>query len=237
MNLRPAKVIAVHPERHTVDIVFSDTGQRVAEVQVIGDAGSDAGSWSVPNVPKPTSEATPDVLTSGRNLVAAVATVAGIPVVTGFLRPEGTQMTFSEQNRTVRRHASGAYTTIAPDGSIEVFHPSGAFLRIGSGGHQDLAAISADGNWSIPAGAPNAQVTLATQGFSLTILPNGATTLQTTGELHMTYAKAVLTGDVAITGALTATGEITAMAGGASSVTLSQHKGHTGGAMAPTPGT
>lgn len=238
MNLRSAKIIAVHPSRRTVDIVFGDNGQRVAEVQVIGDVGSDFGSWHVPGVDKPSSEAKPDILgATGRDIVAAVGTLAGAPVVMGFLPPLGAQVAFTEQNRSVIKHPSGAYATTAPDGSMELFHPSGAYLRIGTGDHQDLAGLSGSGTFGAPAGAPPAQVTLATAGFTLTIMPNGATTLVTTGELHMTYSKAFLTGDVALTGNLAATGEVTAKTGGGGSVTLSQHKGHTGGGQPPTPGT
>ena len=202
----------------------------------MGDVGASTGSWNVPDMPKPANEATPDVLASGQNLTAVVAFAGGRPVVQGFLSPLGSEMGFTEQNRSITRHAAGGYTTVAPDGSIEHFHPSGAYLRIGTGGHQDLAAVTSGGKFTVPHGAPPAQITLSTAGFTLTILPNGATTLETTGELHMTYSKAFLNGDVALTGNLTATGEVTAKAGG-SSVTLSQHKGHTGGGDPPTPGT
>lgn len=237
MSLRLARVVAVHPGRRTVDLVFSDTGQRSAEVQMAGSVGMTSGSWNVPGVPKPSDEAAPDVLGEGQNLTAAVGFVGTRPLVLGFLAPLGHEMGFEEQDRQIDRHPSGAYSTIAPDGSIETWHPSGAYVRIGAGEHQDLAGVTAGGKFSAPAGAAPAQITVETAGFKLTVLPNGATTLETAGELHMTYARAVLTGDVAVTGAITATGEITAKAGTAGSVTLTGHRGHVPGGPPPTSGT
>ena len=212
MSLRLAKVVRVNHQRRTVDLVFTDNGARIADVQVMtAHASSDSGSWDVPDVPPPASEATPDTLSpTGRNLVAVCAMFHNRPIVQGFIHPLGTQLAFKEANRAVHRHTSGAYTTTSPDGSIETYHPSGAFLRIGTGGHQDLAAVSADGNWTIPAGAAPAQITLSTAGFTLTILPNGSTTLETTGKLVMRYADAELFGDVKLHGKLEADGDVVA---------------------------
>ncbi len=227
MSLRSAKVVRVNHARRTVDLVFNDNGARVADVQVVGNASSDSGSWSVPDVPMPASEAGPDRLSNtGRNLVASVAMMNGRPLVTGFLHPLDTQVSFNEPNREVHRHPSGAYSTVAPDGSIEAFHPSGAYLRIGTGDHQDLATVSADGNWSTPAGAAPAQITLATAGFTLTILPNGATTLATTSKVSMTYADLELHGPVKIFGDLAVTGDVT---GGTVSLRNHDHIGVQGG--------
>ena len=230
MSLRFARVVAVHPRRRSVDLVFNDNGQRAADVQVMGDVGATTGSWHVPDVPKPASEATPDILGPGQNLTAVVDVAHGRPLVTGFVAALGTEMGFTEQNRSIQRHVSGAYTTIAPDGSIEMFHPSGAFLRIGTGDHQDLAGVTAGGAFTVPEGAAPA--------FKLTIEPNGATTLVTGGELHMSYNKAFLTGDVSLQGSLEVSGEVTAQAGSGGSVTLSKHKGQVGGGgQPPTAGT
>lgn len=235
MSLRMAKVVAVHPQRRTVDLVFLDNAQRVANVQVMTpDASTDSGSWSVPDVPRPRAEGTADTLDpTGRNLIAVCAFMGRRPIVQGFLHPARAQVAFKEQNRQVHRHPSGAYTTIAPDGSIEVVHPSGAYLRIGTGGHQDLGPLAADGNWVIPGGAAPAQVTLATAGFTLTILPNGSTTLATAGQLNLSYGNAVLTGDVKLNGSLVATGDVTA---GTVSLKTHIHDVAGGKTTAPEPG-
>ena len=214
LGRRLAKVVRVYPESRTVDLVCMDNGQRLGRVQVMSDSVStDSGSWRVPDVAKPASEQTADALVQGRNLVAVVDLVSGRPLVVGFVHPAGSEMTFAEQNREVHRHPSGAYTTVAPDGSMEVFHPSGAYFRIGTGAHQDLAAVSADGNWAIPAGAPPAQITLQTAGVNLTIMPNGAITLDAPqSPVTLTYQSATLNGDVHLNGALTATGPISTAA-------------------------
>lgn len=221
MTVKLARVIATHPGSRTVDLVFLDTGMPVARVQVATpDASSDSGGWSVPDVPKPTKGRSGDQLDpGGRNLIALVASDGRRSVVIGFLPPAGGQMTFKEQNRQVHRHPSGAYTTIAPDGSIETYHPSGAYLRIGSGAHQDLNEVSADGNWTIPAGAPPARITLATAGFTLTVKPGGETELVSAGKVTMTYAEMELNGDVTLNGTLTASVDVVA-----DGVSLKQHK-------------
>ena len=231
MSIRFAKVVATYPRTRSVDLVFSDTGERSARVQVMtSNASSDGGTWDVPDVPKPSSEqAAGELAPSGRSLVACVAFNGRSPVVIGFMHTLDGQMAFGEQNRQVYRHPSGAYTTVAPDGSIETYHPSGAYLRIGTGDHQDLAAVSADGNWQIPAGAPPAQVTLATSGFKLTVQPGGECDLVTAGKLSLTYATAEMHGPVKIFGALEVTDDVT---GGTISL-----QGHVHGGVQGGPGT
>ena len=177
--IRFAQVIKVHPERRTVDLVYLDNRVPVSEVQVLSGAiSSDSGVWSVPDVNLPASQASAGgVDTPGRKLIAAVDRAGIRPVVLGFLQPNDGQLVFLQANREVTRHPSGAYTTVAPDGSIEIWHPSGAYLRIGTGAHEDLAPLTAGAPWSVPPGAPPAQITLATDGFTLTIEPGGKTTL------------------------------------------------------------
>ena len=206
--IRFAQVVAVHSARRTLDIAFSDTGEPVAEVSVLSaTVSSDAGVWDIPDVAKPSTEASAGgVGGGGRVIIAAVDfTSDGRPVVVGFARAYGSQMVFSEPNREVRRHPSGAYTTIAPDGSIEHYHPGGAYLRIGAGGHQDLAPVAGGGNWSIPAADPP-QITLVTAGFTLTVTPGGETTVTSEGAATLNWA-----GNVT----LQAGGDLNLVAGGA----------------------
>lgn len=180
-------VVAVHPERRTVDIVFTDTGMPVAEVTVAGSVSSDGGSWNVPSVAKPQSlagQASPPA--TGRTLIALVDSLGGRPVVVGFTAPSGGQMGFSQQDREVHRHSSGTYWTVAPDGSFEIFHPSGSVFRIGTGPHEPLGAISA--GWVEGSGAPPPTVTLATPQFTLTVDPGGNVSLRANGTLGLSSA-------------------------------------------------
>ncbi len=179
-------VVAVHPERRSCDIVYCDTALPVGEVQVAGWVASDGGLWNVPSVEKPQSlaqQASPHP--TGRHLVALVDSVGGRPIIVGFTSPAGNQMAFTEQDRTVQRHSSGAYTTIAPDGSIEVYHPSGSYLRIGTGAHQDLTEISHEAVWKEVQDAAQPTITLHTSRFSLSVDPSGNVSLDTRGTLTM----------------------------------------------------
>lgn len=192
--IRFAQVVAVHPERRTVDIAFCDTGQPVGEVPVLsGSISSDSGVWDIPDAAKPASNTQAGGLANGaRRQVAAVARGPGrVPLVVGFLHPDDGQMAFSQANRSVQRHPSGAYATVAPDGSIEAWHPSGAYLRIGTGAHEDLAPLAAGAPWVVPPGAPPAQITLATSGFTLTVDPGGNTTLVSQGNGSLQFAGTV----------------------------------------------
>ena len=198
--MRRGQVVAVHPERRTVDVVMLDDKSRFAQVDVANHAGSFLGGcWHVPNVDPPTSEqATGGIEAERRILVAMVDFEDGYPTVMGFVHANGGQLAFDQQDRSIERHASGAYTTTAPDGSMEMWHPSGTTFRIGTGGHEDLAPLAADGNWSVPAGAAIPTITLQTPTFSLVVAPSG--------DAVMTYKTLTLNGPVQLNGAMVATG-------------------------------
>src|SRR6201999_3246154 len=156
---------AVHPERRTVDIAFADTGLPVGAPTT--DAG--AGGYA-----------------PGRRLIACVDFVYGRPIVVGFVLLDGSQMGLTDQNREVHLHPSGACTMIAPDGSIETFHPGGGYVRIGTGDHQDLATVAAGGTWNTPA-APAPQITVATSGFKAIIAPGGQVTMTSNAGADVTF--------------------------------------------------
>lgn len=211
--MRKAVVVAVYPERRSADVVYTDTGMPVAEVHIAGNVSSDGGSWSVPSVAKPGSlsqQASPP--DTGRKLIALLDQLDGRPVIVGFMTPSNGQMALTEQNREVHRHASGAYSTVAPDGSMESYHPSGAYVRIGTGAHQSLTPLSKDSAWKEVSGAAQPTITVHTQQFSLVVEPSGNVSLTTTGTVSMTSqgamslsAQGALTlhsdADVTITGA------------------------------------
>jgi hypothetical protein len=186
--IRFGQVTAVHSARRTMDMVDTESGTRYAEVHFAsGPVSTDSGSWNTPAVPKPANAAAAGgVNPSGRTLIAVFSLFKGRPVILGFHSPSGSQMGFTEDNREVHRHPSGAYTTIAPDGSIETYHPSGAYVRVGTGDHQDLAAVST-GAWVTETGAPPAQITVSTQGFKAVVMPGGNTVITSDGTLQATY--------------------------------------------------
>lgn len=237
--MRLAQVVAVHPSRRTVDLVFADTGLRVAEAHVLSSlVASDAGEWDFPSVPKPQSEQSAGGLSAtGRQLMAGIDFVEGRPVVMGFFHPMNGQMAFKEDDRQVYRHQSGVVTTIAPDGSIETWHPSGSYFRMGTGPHQSLASISANQNWVERSDAPKPTITVISGTFSLTIDPSGNISLTTSGNVAMNTGPVTWT-----TSALQVTGQVIAGYGTGDQITLQHHThggvqtggGHT---IVPDPGT
>jgi phage baseplate assembly protein gpV len=219
--IRFAQVVAVNPRTHRLDLVDVDTQQPIGGALFLSaDGSTDGGSWNIPSVPKPSSAGSAGGINqTGRTIIAAYQWgAAGRAVVLGFARASGSQLVFEQDDRTITRHAaSGTYTTVAPDGSYEVWHPSGTFFRIGTGGHEDLAPLAADQNWTVPDGAKEPTVTLSTPNASITIAPGGNAT--------MTFASLKITSPVEIDGALTVKSTVTATgdvkAGG---ISLQQHK-------------
>lgn len=167
--LRPAQVVAVHPSRRTVDLVFMDNGQRVADAPVlIGVTASDSGGWTVPSVPLPADEQQASAGSpSGRRMVALCGFSDGHSVVLSMESAGQSSVAFSEQDRACYRHPSGTYATVAPDGTIEVMHASGAHLRTGDGPTAAIPGMPAAGAGAAPT------VTLKTSNVELKIAPGG----------------------------------------------------------------
>jgi len=159
MSLDLARVVAIHPASHTVDLVFVQDGRRVAGVKVL--SGSASGSSGLSDLHQPTVSnpgdpyATDD--TNDRDVIAVVGTFGHLPVVLGFLFPEVAQCCFNDVDRLVYRHASDAYFTIDSAANAEFTHPSGAYLRVGTNpAHEDLTGKDYDGRWKIRRNVGNA---------------------------------------------------------------------------------
>ena len=173
---KQARVVGTHPDQRRIDVVTLDRGIRINGVQVaVGACSSDSGVWNMPDTSGVSAAAAAGLSTDGtRNVVALIAPMDGGGwVAMGFTYPNGGQLSFTEQNRHLDRHPTGAYTTVAPDGSIEIWHPSGAYLRIGTGAHQPLASVTGP-EWVEPAKATDPTFTIATDQWSLVVQPNGA---------------------------------------------------------------
>lgn len=150
--LRLARVAAVHPEDHSVDLVMTDDYSRFVGVQVLAPtAGTNAGVFDMPD---PTSAGDKWTLSEskGDDMLAVCSMLAGAgqPIVLGFLYPQVNGMLFADRNRRVVRHASDVYSTIDGDGNVELAHPNGTYVRIGTTpDHEDLTGKDFDGNWKI----------------------------------------------------------------------------------------
>lgn len=145
-----ARVVASHPEDHSVDVVMVDDGARHVGVQVLAQtAGSDFGAY---DLPEPSAIGNKWSMSAGRErdvmAVCSFLTGAHVPVVLGFLFPQVNGVLFADKNRRMNRHASDVYSTIDADGNIEVAHPNGTYIRIGvTPDHEDLSGKDFDGNF------------------------------------------------------------------------------------------
>lgn len=186
-GLKLAKVVGVVPGGHAVDLLFLDDGSRVPAVQVmVPSASTNSG---VNNLVAPAGDGQWNArLTGDRDVIAVVGLYRGLPLVLGFLYPQVCQMLFDRKDFKVERHPSDVYTTVDTDGNIEVYHPSGTYLRIGeSPDHEDLTGQDVDGAWAISKNtgkAVHVQLTIKNAGAkmaSLNIDPSGNVTLENEG--------------------------------------------------------
>jgi len=187
-GLKLAKVVKVNPGGHSVDLLFLDDGSRIPGVQVL--SGSASTNSGVVDIPEPSGGGwdSSASLTGDRDLIAVVAFYRGLPLVQGFLFPQVCQMLFDRPNFKVTRHASDVYQTVDGAGNVEVYHPSGTYLRIGeSAAHEDLTGLDTDGKWKISKNTSKAvhvQLTIKNGGVlkaSLNIDPSGNVTLNHEG--------------------------------------------------------
>lgn len=139
---RKAIVVACHPEDNSVDLVMCDDGARLSGVPVMAhSASARSGSVDMPEMPNKTGEDKWNITKRhGQDMEALVAVMGrGNPIVVGFLYPQISQMTFKDAKRKFTRHQSDVYHTIDGDGNVELYHPSGAYVRIAESlDHEDL---------------------------------------------------------------------------------------------------
>lgn len=133
-----ARVIGTHPDTGTVDVEAIRTGWKMRGVFVmVGPSTSRAGNAGMPE------------FSDGDPGIAVVETIDGVPVVTGFLPSRISQLRFAD-GRTILRHDSDVYVSLGRDGEVELYHPSGAMIRIGEGeAHEDLTGADFDREWKL----------------------------------------------------------------------------------------
>lgn len=186
------KVVAIHPESNCVDVVLYRTGLRLPAVRVLGDMAT--GQTGVANLHEPDCNDGFEATNTGkRDIVAAIAYYKEFPMVVGFMFPEVAECLFARNDFKVDRHASDVYSTIDADGNMEIYHPSGTYLRIGtSPDHEDLTGNDYDAIWKIERNTQKAvhvHLTVANAGVqvaSLDIDPSGNVSLSNNGNLSAT---------------------------------------------------
>lgn len=202
MTLHLARVAAVHPEDHSVDVVLVHDGARLAGVQVLAyAASSDTGLLGLPAPAIPASGDKWDLRDrTSRDALAVLGYVGRMPVVLGFLTPQINGVTFAD-GRLVLRHQSGAYLTMSKAGAVELVYPGGGtYLRLGPGGHEDLAGKDFDGRWREAAGAPAASITLSTGLATVTLTPGGGATITCKQDINVTTPNLRVAGNIVVTG-------------------------------------
>lgn len=152
MGMTLAKVVAVHPESHTVDLLEMADGRRMPGIKVMsGSASSDSG---VAGLARPSSQDAADPYSvpfnAERDIIACVGFYNDLPVVMGFLFPKVSQCLFPDVDRVINRTPSDAYWTTDKDGNTEFFHPSGTYIRVAvTPEHEDLTGKDFAGQWKI----------------------------------------------------------------------------------------
>lgn len=153
MNGELAKVVGVHWESGTVDLVFMGSGRPMNNVRVQSSSASTntgLNDLAKPDGPDASKKFEKGGLTGTRDIIACVQYFSGLPVVTGFLPPIVSEMQFADEERMIYRHASDVYQTIDKDGNFEFAHPGGAYIRIGTTTpHEDLTGKDFDKKWKI----------------------------------------------------------------------------------------
>jgi len=194
-----AKVFAIHPEESKVDCELHN-GRKLYGVRVLqSTAGHNSGSINLPSM---------DDKNEIRAVIGFVSNEP--PVVLGFIVPEIAQWLFKD-NKAVNKHHSGVYTTIGEDGNVELFHPSGAFMRMAEDSeHEDLAGKDYDKKWKDDKNAD--KDILITVGFktnTVKIVMSAKDKLITvTGDMDIT-GNVKITGDVDIVGKVTTSDDVT----------------------------
>jgi phage baseplate assembly protein gpV len=238
-----AKVVGVHRESGTVDLVMLHNDMPVPGVKVM--VGTASGNTGFTDIPVPDVNNADDPYkssnTGGRDMVAVVAEFFGKPIVLGFLFPTIAQCLFPDANRMIYRHASDVYLTIDDAGNTELAHPSGAYLRIGkSGAHEDLTGKDYNGKWKIARNtaqdvhfhiamgggaasldiAPDGTIVVNANG-TVTINAQGATTVKAPS-LTVDSPQSTFTGAVTVEGAFVFQSGMTGSAGsgGGSTMTI-----------------
>lgn len=229
--LKLARVVEVHPESHSVDVVVLDDNRRFSGVKVL--AGAAGGDYGFAGLAVPTNTGY-DAKNSGKRDVFALVAWAGYtPIVMGFLHPAVSQMLFPDKNRMVYRHPSDAYMTVDPEGNAEFYHPSGAYIRIGTEpAHEDLSGKDYEGAWAIERNTDKAvHIHIEQSGgkASVDIDPDG-NVLVISPHVKFQTPTAVVTGNLSVHGDIAAGGNIGAngdvvSAGGAKSLSGHKHDG------------
>lgn len=201
MSLRKGIVVAVHANDHSVDLVMSDDGSQIPGVPVMShSASARTGGIDMPDVPNSGGANKWDITKrNGQDMEAVVAFFGRNPVVIGFLYPQVSQMTFDDAKRKFVRHQSDVYTTITGNGDCELYHPSGAYVRIAEDlEHEDLEEKNTDKSLRLDRNKE--------RQVGMRVKLGGVTIDIKDGEVKITATRITMTGEVVTEGDVRAGG-------------------------------
>lgn len=214
-QIRLARVLAIRGD--TADLWFLEDGWRVPRAPIMCESASNNSGvhedHDITDVPEdPSQFPGPD----GRYLIAVVGNLHGFPVVLGFLPPQFSEMIFSDK-RYIRRFDSDVYLTVDKDGNAEVFHPSGAFVRIGQDPeHEDLTGKDARKLFALRNNLgqkPAVKVAIGIGEAEVCSVRLDETGVTVTGDNILVRGAATVDGDLNVTGDLTCQKTVTGLAG------------------------
>lgn len=190
--LRKAIVVATHPEDNSVDLVMCDNGARMPGVPVLSASGDvRSGSSGLPEIEQTKGGDQWDVTGGrGKQMEAMVGFMGrGNPVVVGFMVPQISQMTFEDKKRSFSRHQSDVYQTTDGEGNFEMYHPSGAYMRLAEKTeHEDLSSKNYDKNLKLDRNTKRKvswHFSTKDGKSTITLDPEGKVTIKGAKELHI----------------------------------------------------
>lgn len=216
--LRLGRITKVWHESRTADVLILDGSgpAPVLRVPVL----TDPDTWNVPDV----EHSGTDAGTGARELFCALAPLGiGRWAIVGFL-PAAKRPSMFADGRNMTRKSNGAYVTSDKNGNMELYHPSGTFVRIGTPGHESLLGKDLDEQFDIPANTastPTITIGLAAAGVSkgtITIKPDGGISITTEGAIDITTQGTV---DITSEGAVSLTTQGAATITAEDTITLS----------------
>lgn len=180
------KVIDIHPEDSTVDVVLYG-GTILRHVRVLLSSANTVAGFRYlatvknTNAAKQTQNGVVDkaVLTHEADTIATIVYVHGqtiSPRVIGFTFPTDSQLHIDELGLALFRHESGVYSLIDKDGHHETHYPDGSYIIAGTDlTPKDMQSSKNAQDWSIP-DAPNIDMKIhLAQGVDIIIKDNKIT--------------------------------------------------------------
>lgn len=162
MNLLMAKVVDVHPEQNTVDVVVAADGRTFPGVHVLSGVMTGQTGLVDLHVPDLTTSRKSEDWVSGkwaslntdkRDILAVIGFAESVPVCFGFVSPPTCEMNFPAaigEERRIYRHASDVYEWTDKDGNTQFCHPNGSYATLAEDPDKlDLTAKDYDQKWSI----------------------------------------------------------------------------------------